>query len=340
MQLLGLLKGGGLIALVMHPHGKNDPDPYIGKCTHRHRMALAFSTLALVILHGPWFTLRCLPGELMQAIAQGLDTAQSPVRVGVHPALKEHRRGPRQRLQTTGILIAASIIPDFCQQSWSQTFACTWQALKELMVLMGQKKGVNLFVVLRNLLEQRQQLTHQHPKQTRFGAGDHGIGLQVGLVQPLDNLLGDDRRIGMLCSSQDLLDLLRRSGYRFLWGGIGLQEQQGALLLQFRKQLQGHRVIGFEAGRELINQSCLHADQGILIAREQFQLGNLLAVRVETVQIGQVRPSGLGQQVGVNRVRLGSRGGSSTIDRARISQGRRASLLPGGEQSTTHGSSQ
>jgi transcriptional regulator with XRE-family HTH domain len=33
-----------------------------------------------------------------------------------------------------------AVISDFCQQSWGQTFACTWQALKDLMVLMGQKR--------------------------------------------------------------------------------------------------------------------------------------------------------------------------------------------------------
>ena len=88
--------------------------------------------------------------------------------------------------------------------------------------------------------------------------------------------------------------------------------------MQFRKQLQGHRVIGFEAGRELIDQARLHLDQCILIAREQFQLGDLLAVWREAVQIGQVRTSCLGQQVGINRIGLGSRCGSPTIDGARV----------------------
>ena len=62
---------------------------------------------------------------------------------------------------------------------------------------MSQKKGVNLLVILSNLLDQRQQLTHQHQHQTRFGAGGHGISLQMGLVQPLDNRGGD--RVGLEC---------------------------------------------------------------------------------------------------------------------------------------------
>src|SRR5947209_13166672 len=35
MLLLRLLKGGGLITLVMDPHGEDDPDPHIGKRTYR-----------------------------------------------------------------------------------------------------------------------------------------------------------------------------------------------------------------------------------------------------------------------------------------------------------------
>src|SRR5438270_556618 len=87
------------------------------------------------------FPLRRLPGELMQSVAQGFDTAQTSMRFGVHAALKQHGRGTPQSLQTAGIVVAAAIIADFCQQSWGQMLACTRQALKELMVLMGQKKG-------------------------------------------------------------------------------------------------------------------------------------------------------------------------------------------------------
>src|SRR5207249_7945798 len=106
-----------------------------------------------------------------------------------------------------------------------------------------------------------------------------------------------------------------RSG---LGSGVGLQEQQGALLLQFGKQLPGPRVIGFEAGGELIDQARLHADQAILITDEQFELSELLTVCFEALQIAQVSSSALGQQVGTSSIRLGTRCGSSTIDGARI----------------------
>src|SRR5205807_4453565 len=65
-------------------------------------------------------------------------------------------------------------------------------------------------------------------------------------------------------------------------------------------------------------QTCLHAGQGILITRQLFEFADLLAVWREAVQIGQVGPSGLGQQVGINCIGLGPRGGSPTIDGARI----------------------
>src|SRR2546425_8382304 len=77
MLLLCLLKGGRLIGLVMHPHGKDDSDPHIGKRSDRHRMAFAFCSLALVIVSGPRFTLRGLPGKLLQGLAQRFDTAQA-----------------------------------------------------------------------------------------------------------------------------------------------------------------------------------------------------------------------------------------------------------------------
>src|SRR5689334_896193 len=100
MLLLCGLKGDGLIATVMDPHGKDDPDPHIGQCSHGYGMAFPFCALALVIVSGPRFTLRGLPGELLQGIAQRFDAAQSPMRFGVYPALKQHRRGSLQRLQT------------------------------------------------------------------------------------------------------------------------------------------------------------------------------------------------------------------------------------------------
>src|SRR6266516_7847436 len=104
MLLLCGLKDDRLIAAVLEPHGKDDPDPHIGQCSHGYRMTFAFSALALVILHGPRLALGRLPGKLMHRIAQRFNTAHPPMRFGIHPALEQHGRGSSQRLQTAGIL--------------------------------------------------------------------------------------------------------------------------------------------------------------------------------------------------------------------------------------------
>src|SRR6266849_7698531 len=117
MLLLRTLKDGRFIVAVTKPDGKDDSDPRVGQRTYRNRVAFACCAFALIIVSGPRFTLRRLPGELMQGITQGFDTAQPSMRFGVHPALIQHWRGSTQRLQTAGRLVALSIIPDFCQQS-------------------------------------------------------------------------------------------------------------------------------------------------------------------------------------------------------------------------------
>src|SRR5579863_5008941 len=105
MLVLRLLKGGSLITLSMEPQREDDPDPDVGKRTDSHGMAFAFGALALVVVPGPRLTLRTLPGELMQGIAQRFDAPQSAMRFGVHPALIQHGRGASQRLQTASILV-------------------------------------------------------------------------------------------------------------------------------------------------------------------------------------------------------------------------------------------
>jgi len=314
MLLLSMLKGHGFIAGPLDPHGKDDPHPHVSQRTDRNGVAFAFCAFAVIIVSGPWFTLRRLPSELMQGIPQGFDTAQPSMGFGVDPALIQHGRGSTQRLQEAFILVALSIIPDFWKPPRSQALACTWQALKDLMVLMGQKKGGNLLVVLSNLCKEWQQLTHQSQHQARFGPGDDGIGLQMLLLQALNDLGGDSQGIGMTCFLEDLRDLVCRGALGGLRSGIGLQKHQGGVLLDLREQLQRDGIVGFEASRELIHQTSLGLDQGILITGEQFQLGHLLAIRSESVQIGKVRSSCLGQQIRINRIRFGSRGRTPSIN--------------------------
>jgi hypothetical protein len=113
MLLLRLFKGHGFIAGALDPHGKDDPHPHVGQRTYRHGVAFAFCAFAVIIVSGPWFTLRRLPSELMQGIPQGFDTAQPSMGFGVHPALIQHGRGSTQRLQTAGIEVSRAIIADF-----------------------------------------------------------------------------------------------------------------------------------------------------------------------------------------------------------------------------------
>ena len=110
---LRLLKGAGFIAAMMQPQRKNDPDPHIGQRMDGYRMTFAFGALALVIGSGPRFTLCGLPSKLVQRIAQRFDASQAPMRLGVHAASKQDRRGSPQCLQTPGILVALSVISDF-----------------------------------------------------------------------------------------------------------------------------------------------------------------------------------------------------------------------------------
>jgi hypothetical protein len=175
MLLLCGLKGDRIIAAVMEPHGKEDPDPDIGKRSYGDGMAFAFGSLAEVLVSGPRLAQGGLPSKLMQHVAQRFDAAKASMGLGIHPALKQHGRGSTQRLQAACVLRAQAVISNFRQESWSQMLTCARQALKELVVRMGQKKGFNLLVVLRNLLDQRQELANRRQHQRRFGSGDHRI---------------------------------------------------------------------------------------------------------------------------------------------------------------------
>lgn len=170
---------------------------------------------------------------------------------------------------------------------------------------MSQKKAGNLLVILSNLLNPWQQLTHQDQHQTRFGSGHHGISLHMRLMQPFENLGSHDPQGGMSGLPEHVLALLDRRCHRFLGSGVGLQKQQGVLLLQLRTQFQSHGILRLEASREPTLQACLHVDQGVLITGEQFELGNLLAVWGQAVQISQVCTSRLGKQVRINRIGRG-----------------------------------
>src|SRR2546430_3520024 len=338
MPLLCGLKGDRLIAAVMEPHGKDDPDPHIGKRSERYRMTFAFSALALVILHGPRLALRGLPGKLVQRIAQRFDAAQPSMRLGVHPALKQHGRGPGQGLQTGRIDIAGAVVDHFRQQSWRQSLSRSRKTAEDLMVGMGQEKVGDPLIVGRNLLEKRHELTDQCQHQARLGAGGDGICSQMRKFQG-----GEDRRsrlagIGMTSLLEDRGDLLLGSSRRRLWSRIRLRKDPGRVLLQFGKELQRHGVVGFEASRQLIDQPSLHLDQALLITGKRFEFGHLCTVGREAVPIREISSSCFGQQIGINRIRFGPPVGSPPIHGTRIDRIHwPASLQQGSNQQTMGG---
>ncbi len=305
MLPLRLLKGGGLIAAAMGPQGKDDPDPHIGKCPHGNGMAFAFRSFALIIVFGPGFALRRLPGELIKRVAQGFHAAQSAMRFGGHAALIEHGGGSPQGLQTASRLIARPVIADLGKQPWSQAASCTWQALKDGVILMGQKKGGDLLVILSDLFHERHQLAHQGLQQARFRTDRGGISLQLRLTHLLGYLACDLRRLRVLGLPKQFLALRRGGRSRCSGGWIRLQEAQGALLLQFSKQLQCHRIIGFQTSRELIDQAGLHLHQRVLLAREQLEFSDLFTIGDQAMQIRQLCTSRFRQQVRINEIGRG-----------------------------------
>lgn len=163
----GCLKYSGLIALCLEPHGMDHSHPHIRKGTHRDRMAFPFLALALVVLQGPRFRARRLPGKLLHGIAQRFNASIASMGLGIGATLKQDRRGPGQGLQTGGIAVAAAIIPDFCGHPRCKPLSSTGQTAEKLEVLMRQKKVSNDLIVLSNAFHNRQQLFDQSQQEAR-----------------------------------------------------------------------------------------------------------------------------------------------------------------------------
>ena len=79
----GSFKDGGLIALFFEPQGKDHPDPHIGQGAHSNRVAFPFLAFAVIVVLRPRFLLGTLPGELVERVAQRLDTGKPLMNGGV-----------------------------------------------------------------------------------------------------------------------------------------------------------------------------------------------------------------------------------------------------------------
>src|SRR5947209_6716440 len=145
----------------MGPHGKDDPDPHIGKRPDGHAVAFALGSFTLIVVPRPRFALGALPRKLMQGVAQRFDATQPAMSFGIYATLIEDRRGSSQCLQAVCILVALTIIANLSQQPGSQALSGTRQTFKDGVLLMGQKKGADLFVIVGNLFHDWQGLAQQ-----------------------------------------------------------------------------------------------------------------------------------------------------------------------------------
>src|SRR5579863_1453616 len=318
MPVLSCYKRASLIGFFLDPQRENDSHPDIGQRSDGHTVALALLAFAVVVVLRPSLGSRTLPCKLIQGVAQRLDTGEALMDARVIAALKGNRRGASQGLDTACIDIALAIIAPFRQQAGSQSFASAGQGMEDLIVFMLQKKRGDLLIVGRDLLQQRQQLSDQSQHQARLRANGDVISGQLWLVQSLVDLWRNLQSGGMPSLGKRLSQLFDRGCRSTGGGGIGLQKDQSGPLLELSEQFQGHRIIGFQAGRQLIDQAGLHLDQRILVAAQGFEFGDLGTVRLQTSQVSQLRSAMLGQQIGINLVGLGTAGGAFPVDSFRI----------------------
>ncbi len=129
-----------------------------------------------------------LPGELVQVVAPGLHTGKAFVGFGVITTLEGHWSRASQHLDAVGISIARAVIAPLGEQARSQAASRAGQGTPDLMILMSQKKGLNLLLVAGNLLDDDQQLFGQEEHQARPGAHHNRTGNQLRTMQFLKDL--------------------------------------------------------------------------------------------------------------------------------------------------------
>jgi hypothetical protein len=84
-----------------------------------------------------------------------------------------------------------------------------------------------------------------------------------------------------------------------------LQKGKRRRLLKLTEELQGHQIIGLEAGSELVDQVVLTLDQTVLVASQGFEFGDVRVIRFESPQLGKIRSADFCQQVRIGTIRLG-----------------------------------
>ncbi len=314
MMVLSCLKGGSFIAGAVEPHGVDDAHPHVRQRSYRHRMALAFGSLAPVVVQRPRFFQGRLPGKLVERVPQRLQARIAFMCLRVVATLEGDRGCSRQRLQAGCISIACAVLSDFGQQPRREPFPCPRETPEDFVVFMAQKKVSNFLLILCDLLDQWHELADQRQRQTRFGTDRDSISHQMRLMQQFDHLLRTLLGMGIVLFSQQRFDLCCRSSHGRLWCGIRLQKGQRRALVQFGEQGERDRIVRFQTGRELVDQARLALDQPVLITRQQLEFGDKRTIGVQFAQVRQIGSAGLGQQIRIYGIGLDSSCIAATVD--------------------------
>jgi hypothetical protein len=198
------------------------------------------------------------------------------------------------------------------------TLSGSREACKDCAVRMLEKKATDLGIVLGNLSQQRRELAEQSEHQAGLGPSSDGVRLKLRLMEPFPECLGSLVGGRMVVLPQKLGDGVQGSLLGNIKGRICLQERDRKRLLQLGKQVERHRIIGFEAGGKLIDQPGLALNEPVLVASECFEFLYQWAIGSQSPQIGQITAAGLGQQRGIYRIGLRSRGLAAPVHRLGI----------------------
>lgn len=123
MSPLSSLKSGSMIQLLLLPNSKENARPAISQGANRDRMALAFSSFALVVLQGPELPSPAPVSTLEKRVAPRLDAAQTAMCFVVCPTLVEDWGGTSEGLPTAGTLVAGRhaeyCVEITCSKKWN-----------------------------------------------------------------------------------------------------------------------------------------------------------------------------------------------------------------------------
>jgi hypothetical protein len=126
----------------------------------------------------------------------------------------------------------------------------------------------NRLVVGRDLLAHELQLRQQGQHEALLGACDTRCRLQLRPVELLPQCLRFVLCQRIVRRAQQLCDLLGGSGLRLFRAGETRQDGLGHVAGQAVETRQRARVVGFEAGRQLVHQARLRGKQTRQITRE------------------------------------------------------------------------